>query len=55
MIKDQLHDFKLRYVRQMQEDMLEGELLKRQVEDKMREEREREAKRLSDLKTLQEE
>ena len=39
----------------MQEDMLEGELLKRQVEDKMREEREKEAKRLNDLKALQEE
>ena len=36
----------------MQEDMLEGELLKRQVEDKMREEREKEAKRLNDLKVL---
>lgn len=30
-IKNQLHDFKLNYVKKMQEDMLEGELIKRQV------------------------
>ena len=29
MIKKQLHEYKLGYVRRMQEDMLEGELLKR--------------------------
>lgn len=28
-IKDQVHDFKLNYVKKMQEDMIEGELIKR--------------------------
>ena len=27
-IKDQVHDFKLNYVKKMQEDMIEGELIK---------------------------
>ena len=51
-IQDQLHDFKLRYVRQMQEDMLEGELIKRQVEEKMAEELRKEQERLNALKEL---
>jgi len=38
-IKKQLHEFKLNYVKRMQEDMLEGELIKRQVEDELEKER----------------
>lgn len=31
-ISDQLQDFKLRYIKQLEEQMLEGELIKRQSE-----------------------
>ena len=34
-IKNQLNDFKMQHLRRMQEEMLEGELLKREVSDKL--------------------
>jgi hypothetical protein len=38
-IKDQVYDFKLNYVKKMQEDMIEGELIKRQVQENLERER----------------
>jgi len=52
-IKKQLHEFKLNYVKGMQEDMLEGELIKRQVEDDLEKERKKEMDRILGLKNLQ--
>ena len=43
MVTDQLEDFKLNYIKKLKEEQLEGELLKKQVEEEM--EREREAGR----------
>jgi len=55
LIKDQLHEFKLNYVKQMQEDMLEGELIKRQVEEDLEKERLKEQQKRADLQRLIEE
>lgn len=55
MIKDQLHDFKLNYVRQMQEDMLEGELIKRQVDEELEKELKKEEQKREEHKRLIEE
>jgi hypothetical protein len=44
-INQQLHDFKMNYIKRMQEEMLEGELIKRQVDDEIEREREKEEKR----------
>ena len=41
-IKNQLNDFKMQHLRRMQEEMLEGELLKREVSDKLEQERQKE-------------
>ncbi len=41
-IKTQVHDFKLNYVKKMQEDMIEGELIKRQVQENLERERQKE-------------
>ena len=38
-ISDQLEDFKLRYIKRMKEEMLEGELIKRQVEEDLEREK----------------
>lgn len=54
-IQDQLHEFKMDYVKRMQEDMLEGELLKRMVEDGIKADHEKQNKKREDLLKLQEE
>lgn len=44
-IKDQLHEFKLSCIKRMQEEQLEGELIRRQVEEEQERERQREYER----------
>lgn len=44
-IQQQLHDFKLGYIKTMQEEMLEGELIKKQVEEDLEAERMKELDR----------
>lgn len=51
-VKHQLHDFKLNHVRRLQEDMLEGELIKRSVLEELEKERQKERNRLEKLKDL---
>lgn len=41
-ISDQLEDFKLRYIKKIKEEMLEGELIKRQVEEDLEREKQKE-------------
>lgn len=53
-VQVQLNDYKLTYLRRMQEDMLEGELLKREVDDMLDKERKKEDKRVQDNKKLME-
>jgi hypothetical protein len=48
-VTQQLHDFKMNYIKRMQEEMLEGELIKRQVDDEIEREREREDQRRNKL------
>lgn len=38
-LSDQLEDFKLRYIKQIKEEMLEGELIKRQTEEDLEREK----------------
>lgn len=52
MIKDQVHDFKLNYVKKMQEDMIEGELIKRQVAENLEKERQKELAKIEAHKKL---
>ena len=44
-INDQLENFKLNYIKQLKEEMLEGELIKRQVEEDIEREKQREIAR----------
>lgn len=44
-INDQLHQFKMKYIKRMQDELLEGELIKRQVEEELAKEKERELER----------
>jgi len=44
-ISDQLDEFKLNYIKKLKEDMLEGELIKRQVQDDLEREKIRELQR----------
>ena len=44
-ISDQLENFKLNYIKQLKEEMLEGELIKRQVEEDIEREKMREVAR----------
>jgi len=44
-ISDQLENFKLNYIKQLKEEMLEGELIKRQVEEDIEREKVREVNR----------
>ena len=44
-ISDQLENFKLNYIKQLKEEMLEGELIKRQVEEDIEREKLREVNR----------
>ena len=44
-ISDQLENFKLNYIKQLKEEMLEGELIKRQTEEDLEREKQREIAR----------
>lgn len=54
MIKNQLEEFKDRHIKALQEEMLEGEMLKRQVEDDIEKERLKELDRINLNKKVQE-
>lgn len=45
MISEQLEEFKLNYIKKLKEDMLEGELIKRQVEEDLEREKQKEISR----------
>lgn len=49
MISDQLEDFKLRYIKKYKEEMLEGELIKRQAEEDLEREKQKEILRLKKI------
>ncbi len=54
-ISDQLEQFKLNYIKKLKEDMLEGELIKRQAEEDLEREKQRELarqKRALEMKRL---
>ena len=44
-INDQLHSFKMKCIKRMQDELLEGELIRRQVEEELERERQREMER----------
>jgi hypothetical protein len=44
-ISDQLDEFKINYIKQLKEEMLEGELIKRQTEEDLEREKVRELQR----------
>jgi hypothetical protein len=44
-IKDQAYDYKMRCIKRIQEEQLEGELIRRQVEEELERERQREHER----------
>ena len=44
-IKTQLEDFKMAFIKRIKEDELEGELIKKQVEEELEREREKELAR----------
>lgn len=44
-ISDQLEDYKMSYIKRMKEDMLEGELIKRQVEEDLEREKHKQLQR----------
>lgn len=44
-ISDQLDEFKINYIKQLKEEMLEGELIKRQAEEDLEREKVRELQR----------
>lgn len=48
-ISDQLEDFKLRYIKKIKEEMLEGELIKRQAEEDLEREKQKEIQRLKKI------
>ena len=45
MVSDQLEEYKLSFIKRMKEDMLEGELIKRQVEEDLEREKQKEIQR----------
>jgi len=49
MISDQLEDFKLSYIKKIKEEMLEGELIKRQSEEDLEREKQKEILRLKKI------
>lgn len=54
-IKDQLYDFKIKYIKKLKEEKLEGELIKRQVAEDQKKEHQKELeKRMKAAKTRQE-
>lgn len=44
-ISDQLHEFKMKYIKRMQDDMLEAELINRQVKEELQREADKELER----------
>lgn len=48
-INDQLHQFKMKYIKRMQDEMLEGELIRRQVDEELERERQRELEKKQKL------
>lgn len=44
-VQDQLEDFKLNYIKKMKEEQLEGELIKKQVEEELEREKLRDLER----------
>lgn len=44
-ISDQLHEFKMKYIKRMQDDMLEAELINRQVKEELQREADKELDR----------
>ena len=44
-VNDQLQDYKMKYIKRIQDEMLEGELIKRQVQDELERERDREVQK----------
>jgi hypothetical protein len=44
-ISDQLHEFKMKYIKRMQDEMLEAELINRQVKEELHREADKEAER----------
>lgn len=45
MVTDQLEDFKFNYIKKLKEEQLEGELIKKQVEEELERERYRDMER----------
>ena len=48
-VNDQLQDFKMQCIKHIQDEMLEGELIKRQVEDELDKERQKELEKKQKL------
>jgi len=44
-ISDQLHEFKMKYIKRMQDEMLEAELINRQVKEELHREADKEQER----------
>lgn len=44
-ISDQLHEFKMKYIKRMQDEMLEAELINRQVKEELHREHEKDLER----------
>ena len=55
MVTDQLEDFKLNYIKKLKEEQLEGELLKKQVEEEMEREKVRDMDRMKRAANTREE
>lgn len=53
-ISDQLDEFKLNYIKQLKEEMLEGELIKRQAEEDLEREKVREVQRQKKMQAIKE-
>lgn len=54
-IKQQHHEFKMKCIKRIQEEMLEGELIKKQVEDEIMNERQKEEARRKRQEDMREE
>jgi len=53
-ISDQLDEFKLNYIKTLKEEMLEGELIKRQAEEDLEREKVREVQRQKKMQSIKE-
>jgi len=49
MISDQLDDFKLNYIKRLKEEQLEGQLIKKQVEEELEREKQKELDRIKKI------